>query len=468
MFLHYVKMKHINSLLIFIAVIGLSACGFFSKTDKKVVEEKLAGQTSFTAAQWSTTASSNDIVVNWLDSFNDSTLSSLVNEAQLNNRNLLAASASVDNARALARQAGASLLPSANISVGAGRTGNRDSNIAAVDSRNIGLQVSWEADLWGRISSSEQAAANSAKAAQADFQFAQHSMAATVAKSYFALLESNRQIQLAREQRNILEETLKIVQVQYDNGIVSSQDLALTKSDIASAREQIISLENVQRSSIRALEVLLGRYPGAKLKIESSFPILPPAPPAGIPSELLERRPDLVAGERRVAAAFNRIDAARVARLPGLSLTGNLGGSSSSLSTVLDPANTTWRLAANLVGTLFDGGARKAQVEAATAEQKQALFNYGQLALTAFQEVETALDQGKSLEQRYKELLIAQEQASQAYKIAQLRHKEGVIALLDLLSIQQRLISANSSLATLDRLQLDQRVDLYLSLGGHW
>jgi NodT family efflux transporter outer membrane factor (OMF) lipoprotein len=459
----------IKQLLLPVIAIALISCGAAStKKTEQAVNEKLAGQTTFTATQWSSRATSDDITVNWLDSFNDSVLTALVSEAQANNRNLLAASAGVESAQALAKQAGAALLPNAGLSTEGSRTGSRDDSIKPVDSRGIGLQVSWEIDLWGRIRSSEQSAANSARAAQADFRYAQHSLAASTAKAYFALIDANSQIAVAKERLGILEETLRIVDLQYKNGIVSAQDLALTRSDIASAREQLITLEGAQRNAARALEVLLGRYPSAELQVRASLPQTPLAPPAGIPSELLERRPDLVAAERRVAAAFNKREAAKAARLPSLSLTGNLGGASNSLSTVLDPANTTWRLGANLLASIFDGGSKQAQVDAATADQKQSLFNYGQLALNAFNEVETALDQGAVLSKRQQELLIVEQEAQEAYRIASLRYKEGEINLLDLLSIQQRLIGAKSNLTTIERLVLDQRTDLYLALGGHW
>ncbi|MGS2718777.1 efflux transporter outer membrane subunit [Eionea flava] len=447
----------------------ISSCGFMSgEKSESTIKNKLEEQTAITAAQWATKADASDIEVNWLESFNDSRLRALVSEAQANNRNLLAAAASVESAQALAKQAGATLLPNVGLSLDGGRSGSRDGDIAPIDSRGIGLQASWEVDLWGRIRSGEQAAANSAQAAQADFRYTQHSLAATTAKAYFSLVESNNQIKVARERLAILDETSRIVNVQYENGIVSAQDVSLTRSDSASAREQLITLEGAQRNAARALEVLLGRYPSAELTVASLLPAPPPAPPAGIPSALLERRPDLVAAERRVAAAFNKREATKAARLPSLSLTGSVGGSSSSLADVLDPANTVWRLGTNLLVSIFDGGSKQAQIDAASAEQKQALLTYGQSALTAFSEVETALDQGIVLTQRQRELATVEKEAQEAYRIASLRYQEGEINLLDVLAIQQRLISAKTSLTTLQRLQLDQRTDLYMALGGRW
>lgn len=459
------------SITILYSVIGsaLISCGAGStKKTETAIQATLDSQTALTATSWASRADANDIIINWLATFNDQKLNNLVSEAQNNNRNLLSAAASVESALALARQAGAALLPTVGASVDANRSGSGNSAVSPVDGRSVNFQTSWEVDLWGRIRNNQRAAANSAKAAQADFRFAQQSLAATTAQSYFALIESNSQIEIAKENVTILQEISRIVDVQYKNGIVSKQDVALTRSDMASAREQLINLQGAQRNAARALEVLLGRYPRSEISTGVALPSPPSSPPAGVPSELLERRPDLIAAERRVAAAFNTRDVARVARLPSLSLTSVVGGSSTSLSDVLSPTNTAWQLGANLLASIFDGGSAKAQLDSATALQKQSIFDYGQSALTAFSEVEGALDQGVVLKQRQQQLVIVQKEAAKAYHIANLRYTEGEINLLDVLSIQQRLISAQSNLATVNRLLLDQRVNLYLALGGDW
>ncbi len=459
------------SIAVFYGVISttLMACGAAStKKTEAAIQAKLDSQTELTAASWASRADAGDITVNWLATFNDQQLNRLVAEAQKNNRNLLSAATGVENAQALARQAGAALLPTVGASIDANRSGSGNSAVSPSDGRSVNLQTSWEVDLWGRIRNNQRAAVNSAKAAQADFHFAQQSLAATTSQAYFALIESNSQIEIAKENVKILQEISRIVDVQYKNGLVSKQDIALTRSDMASAREQLINLQGAQRNAARALEVLLGRYPSSEISAGLVLPPPPSVPPAGVPSELLERRPDLVAAERRVAAAFNAREVARAARLPSLSLTSVIGGSSTSLSDVLSPANTVWQLGANLLGSIFDGGSAKAQFDAATASQKQSVFDYGQAALTAFSEVENSLDQGVVLKQRQQQLIIVQKEAAEAYRIANLRYTEGEINLLDVLSIQQRLIGAQSNLETVNRLLLDQRVNLYLALGGDW
>ncbi len=430
------------------------------------VDQALESESPATPERWGTESGTGAVPVGWIETFNDPALTKLIEEAQSNNRDLAAAAANVDRAWALARQAGAALGP--DISVAAGASGSGNANSSAPTNLSLGLQMSWEADLWGRLRAGQLGAVASAQAREADFRFAQYSLAAATAKAYFTAIEANLQANIARETVEILQETQRIVNVKYDNGMASAQDVSLTRSDLASARERLTTVSGSFRDALRALEVLLGRYPGAELDVRESLPVAPPPPPAGVPSELLERRPDIVAAERRVAAAFNATAQAKAARLPTVGLTGQLGGASSSLSDLLDPANVAWSLGANLLAPIFDGGRRREAVEIATAEQEQALAAYGLAALNAFSELETSLDQGVVIAQRAIDLEEAALEAEKAFRIASLRYEEGEEDLLSVLTIQQRVINAKSALSSVERLLLEQRVNLNLALGGSW
>ncbi len=444
----------------------LSACS--TSSTKPAMEASVRAEAPELPVHWKQGTDSEKVQVGWIHSFNDQTLIKLVEEAQANNQDLRAAAANVERALALAAQAGSALSPSVNVALGGGRSGGVRSTTPESSNQSVNLQASWEADIWGRISAGSKAADASAQAAKADYRFAQHSLAANTTKAYLIAIETKLQAKVVMRRLASLKETLRIVQVRYNNGLVSAQDLALARSDRASVREQLATLEGGERDAIRALEILLGRYPGAELALRDSLPSVPAAPPLGVPSELLERRPDLVVAERRVAAAFNRLEEAKAARLPSLSLTSNIGSSSASLSEVLNPQNAIWQLGANLLAPVFDGGRRQAQVEIVTAEQKQTLANYGKTALDAFGQVEKALDHGSVLATRENELNTAKTQANAAYQIAKLRYQEGEIALLDLLALQQRVDGATSNLLVVQRLLLEQRVNLHLALGGDW
>ena len=419
------------SLMVVILVAGCSV-------NRPPEEAKAAAEAQVPAQppEWKTASTTGEVRVGWLAAFEDPALTALVGEAQEHNQSLQAAAANVDRARALARQAGAALKPAVNLSAGGSRSGTAASSTQS-DSLTVGVDVAWEADLWGRLRAGRQGALASVEAAAADFRYARHSLAGSVARGYFLAIEARRQEEVAQETVAALEETLRIVNLRFEEGMVSAQDLALARSDLATARDRLATVEGSRRDALRSLEILLGRYPGADLEVRTTLPPTPPNPPAGLPSEVLERRPDLVAAERRVAAAFNAVDQSRAARLPTLQLTGSLGGSSDALTSLLDPANVAWRLGTSLLAPLFDGGRRRAQVEISTAEQEQALAQYGQAALQAFGEVETNLDLGGVLNRRRAELAVAAENAKEAYRIAELRYKEGESDLLDVLTVRQ-------------------------------
>ncbi len=457
---------HITRVGAFVALLAAGGCATSPAVIEGRVDEGVAAQTPDVPGQWDEATARGEIEDGWIGSFDDPALTALVYEAQQNNRDLAIAASNVDRSWALARQAGAALTPDVNV-VTSGARGGRSSGSAS-NSLSLGAQVSWEADLWGRVRSGQRGAVASAQAAEADLRFAQQSLAAATAKAYFTAIEAKTQAEIAREALGILEETQRIVDVKFENGVASAQDVSLNRSDLAAARERLTTIEASYRSAVRALEALLGRYPGADLEVRESLPEPPPAPAAGLPSELLERRPDMVAAERRVAAAFNATEQARAARLPTLSLTGEVGGASDSLSNLLDPANVAWSAGANLLAPLFDGGRRREAVRVATADQEQALAAYGQAAITAFGEVESGLDDGVVIDRRIDDLEEASAEADNAFRIARLRYEEGEEDLLGVLTIQQRVISNKSSLSSVRRLLLEQRINLNLALGGGW
>lgn len=418
--------------------------------------------------RWTSIASKHgDITEKWLESFNDPLMLKLIEEAKKNNLDIQLAAANMEKTWLLAKQSGVALEPVANVSFANTRSGQVN-NSATNQGYNLGVTASWELDVWGRIRSGISAAKASAQAAEADYIYAQHSISANIAKAYLKAIEANLQIGIAKMNLSILEEIMRIVKVKYDNGLVSGQDIALTRTNLAVAKDKLIALEGSKRDALRVLELLLGRYPKAEIDVAMMLPNLPLAPPAGIPSEVLERRPDIVAAERRVASAFSATEQVKAAGLPKFSLTSTVSGASKSLSNILNPVNVAWQLGANIIAPLLDGGKRKIDIEIATVEQKQAITNYVKTATSAFFEVENNLDLRVVLKNRERALTEVLNQSNKAYKIAELRYKEGEIDLFDTLSIQQQTVSAESNLLSMKRVQLEQQVNLYLSLGGSW
>jgi NodT family efflux transporter outer membrane factor (OMF) lipoprotein len=265
-----------------------------------------------------------------------------------------------------------------------------------------------------------------------------------------------------------LAEIDRIVRVRYREGFASRQDTATAGTDLETARDSLLLAQGAARSSRRALEVLLGRYPSDRLSLVDAVPEAPPLPPAGLPSELLERRPDVIAAERRVAAAFAGLDQAKAAQLPLVSLTASGGGTSTDLFDILNGPNLLWSIAGNILQPIFDGGLRGAQVDEADANRRAAIALYASTALAALREVEDNLDQAQVLAAREDILEAAAEESSTAYLLAQLQYEEGEIALIDVLNIQQRLFAAERNLVSVRRARIEQWVALNLALGGSW
>jgi len=439
-----------------------------AKNTAKLDSQQAVKQAIETPESWAMKAEQyGDDSIKWIKTFNDPMMLKLIAEGKANNLDLRVAAGNMDKAWLLAKQSGAALKPTADLSLGRSQSGSAEGG-ASNSKVTVGLKASWEVDVWGRLSAGVDAATASAQAAEADYLFAQHSLSANIATSYFIVIEAKLQADITRKNLAALEKSMRITQAKYDHGLSSGQDVALNRANLASAKEQLIDIEGSERDALRALEVLLGRYPDASAEMPNILPDLPQQPPAGIPSELLERRPDIVSAERNIASAFNATDQAKAAQLPQFSLTASVNSGSRSLSDVLDPANAVWQLGANLMTPLFDGDRLKIDVEIATVEQKQAIANYAQAALTAFSEIENNLDQGRVLANRETASSEALKHINKAYSIAKLRYKEGEIELLDALQIQQQAISAESQLLSIKRAQLEQRINFYLALGGSW
>lgn len=403
----------------------------------------------------------------WLQTFNDPKLNTLIEEVLTKNFDLQIAAAKVDAAAASAKQAGAALTPAVNLGLQGANQGNLDTGLKG-DSSSVGasLDVSWELDVWGRIRAGRDAATEELQASQLDYDYAKLSLAAQTAKAYFLAIEAKRQLDLAQQNVDNYAKTIKVVDAFFKEGMVGMQDKHLALSEKARADAALENAKAGHLDALRSLEALLGRYPSAQVDVGATLPAMPKPIRAGIPSEVLERRPDIVAAERRVAAAFDKLKQAEVAKLPRISLTGSLGGAGPNLSDMVNPANMLWNVVTSAMFPIFDGGNLDAQVDAASASQKQALAGYQKTALSAFGDIESALSNEASLRRSAKNLRQSYLSAQQAENIGLEKYKNGIGNLLDVQQLQRATISAQSALSQAESDMLAQRVNLYLGLGG--
>jgi NodT family efflux transporter outer membrane factor (OMF) lipoprotein len=417
------------------------------------------------AERWTVAADAAPGLVDtgWLESFEDRRLERLVAEALQNNRDLQAAAARVDEAEARVRRAGADLRP--QIAVGAGAAGEGVEGTVG-NRADLGLQVSWELDVWGRLRSQREAEALDAIATAAFFEYARQSLAAEVAEAWFLTTGNKLKVGIEQDILALQQQTFDIVEAKYREGVASTLDRNVARADVVRAQEILVRSQGALENAVRSLEVLLGRYPSAELAVADTLPQIPGAVPVGLPSELLERRPDIVARDRQVAAAFNRTESAKAAKLPRIALTGEIGGTSSALGSLSSPFSAAWSVGANLLAPIYQGGRLQAEVEISTAQQRQALAEYAGAGLRAFQEVETALSNEEVLRQREEQLLAVVSDLEQATEVAELRYNAGKLGLLDLTQVKQQFFAARRDLLQVQVERLRQRVNLHLSLGG--
>ncbi len=414
-------------------------------------------------AQWSALDASAGVVsANWVATFRDERLAAAVKEAIAGNADLRAGAARVEQARLYAKLAGAKLYPSVDLLArGGGKLSGDQSGL-----QGGALSASWEVDVWGRVRYGRAAAAADALSAQADFEYARQSLAAQVAKTWFLIIEAEQQAALARSTIRENEQMVRLAETRVRIGAGNEEDLYLARAALGSYFDALRQIELARDDSRRALELLLGRYPAAALDVSAQLPPLPDAVPGGLPSELLERRPDVVAAERRVAAAFNRVHEAKAARLPSIKLTTGVSSISSDLFLLKERDNPIWNLGASLLAPIFTGGALKTQVEIRTAEQQEAVAAYAAVGLRAFNEVEAALAAEIAARDREQILVQTLSHNQRALGIVQAQFK---IGSTDLRFVTQRQLTVNSAQSALLRVQAEQRiqrVNLHLALGG--
>lgn len=412
---------------------------------------------------WKAGATAGPIADDWLASFGDEQLNALVAEAMGNNPDLRVTAARVEQAEQYVEMAKAALRPTVNLlGMGGAKSGD-----ASAPLRGLSLGASWEPDLWGRMRYSRNAYQATYASAQADYEFGRQSLAATMAKAWFTASETWLQLQIAGEMVKSGQELVRLADKRWQVGPGNEQDVALARSSLGTYQDAAKQVALAHSQAVRALELLLGRYPAAELKARQDLPVLPGPIPAGLPLEMLERRPDMIAAERRVAAAFNRVGEAKAAMLPRIILSANIATIQSDfLQLKEDFENPTGGVGAKLIAPVYQGGSLRTQVKIRTLEQKEATADYARMALRALGDVENALATANTLAERDQLLQLSLADNQRALALARTSYRVGSI---DQRSVEQQQLTLNSAKLALLRVQseqLSQRANLHLVLGG--
>jgi multidrug efflux system outer membrane protein len=411
--------------------------------------------------------------LDWWELFDDAELRALIETALINNNELAIAMARIEEARASLGFVRSDQFPSLDGKAGANR-GNIIPGAAVPgdigETFVLAADLSFEIDLWGKLRRSTEAARAELLATVDARNVVTITLIADVASIYLLLLDLNARVEIALRTEETRRDSLGIIEARFDKGIVPLIDVNQAQIELADATAELAALERSRGLAENSLSVLLGQNPGPMSRtgsmVEDTLSI--PEVPVGLPSELLERRPDVRQASQQLAAQTARIGVAEALRFPSLSLTGTLGLASTDLDDFLSSDNKTWGISANLLGPIFDAGRGKARVEAERARTEQLLNNYQLTVLRSFQEVEDALIEIRTYRKEAGARLAQVMAARSAAGLSRARYDGGVTSYLEVLESERSLFRAELLSSATRRQQVVAIVNLYKALGGGW
>jgi len=410
----------------------------------------------------------------WWMLFGDSGLNALVQQALDANQDLQAAIARLEAAEAVTREAGAAYYPAVDLGASTSRSGTSGVTYngqrmggATYDNRRAALSLSYEIDLWGRIRRQNEAAGAEALASRFARDSVRLALIGQVANEYLTLRSHDAEVAVSQETVTSRENTLRIVQARLDAGSSSALELAQAENSLATAQSQLSQLKRLRALSENQIALLTGQ-PGLRIPPNLTPLPLPPVPPAGLPSTLLEARPDVRQAEEKLVAANARIGVAKAAYFPAISLTGVYGSESMALSNLFTGPAGIWSAALGLSMPIFDAGRTGARVDQATAGQKESLAAYRKTMQTAFKEVNDALASLRELAAEETANVAQLEAARRALKLSQARYEAGYSGFLEVLDAQRTTNIAQLTYLNSRKNRLGAAVDLFKALGGGW
>jgi multidrug efflux system outer membrane protein len=457
-----------------LAVFALSACTVGPAYERPAVDLPAAWDSAPAAGK-------KTIGDRWWTLYGDPVLDHIVQEALAHNQDLAQATARVDEARALLRIADSALVPSVDAALARDRRrlSERSSTPlppgTPLESNNYRAQlnVAYEADLWGRLSSAAEAARADLLASEAARQTVRITLTADVVRAYFAMLSLDSQVASTRRSLELRSRAYELQQIRYDAGLIDQFTLRQLEAEVAAARSRLPALQDRLTAQELALSVLAGRSPRAIMEDPVARGKDNGAPtaqvvPEGLPSDLLLRRPDVVNAEQRLIAANARIGEARAALFPRIVLTGYLGSESAQLNDLFTNPARIWLLGFGLTQPIFQGGRLRAEVEAVEARQRQAVAQYQQTLQEAFREVRQAL----STQMRAREIFDSEGARAaalqEALRLSIIRYRSGLLSQLDIIDAERNYLQAELNRADALAAQRASVADLVKALGGGW
>jgi NodT family efflux transporter outer membrane factor (OMF) lipoprotein len=403
----------------------------------------------------------------WWELFGDAELNRLASQVEVSNQNVAAAVAAYAQARALVAQQRASLFPQVGLDGSARRSGGGAAGVPS-NSLQASLGASWEADVWGALRRGVESAQASAQASDADLAAARLSAQGELATNYFSLRDADTELALVRDTVAGYERALTITQNRYNAGIAPRTDVLQAQTQLANTRADLSTLTNQRAQLEHAIAVLIGRAPAEFSLPVATWNMALPAVPLVLPSELLQRRPDIASSERAVAAANAQIGIARAAYFPSLGLSASYGNAASRVGDLFNASTSLWSLGVSVAQTVFDAGATRARLAGAEASRDAAVARYRQTVLAAFQAVEDQLSSARALAEQAELRRAASEAADLTERQLLNRYQAGQVSYTDVVAAQASALSARRTLAQLAASRQASAIALIRALGGGW
>jgi len=473
--------KPLQSALALASLFALGACTALAPSQK--AEAPTSAKYLEPPPGWMAAAPADTLARgSWWTLFDDPVLNQLVAQVAVSNQNVAAAAAAVEESRAAVREQRAGFFPTLSLDAGVTRsgvggktsssssgTGTATSSSSTGNRYSLGLGASWEPDLWGRIANTVSAASATAQASEADLASALLSAQTTFVTDYLSVREADAEIVALQTTIVGYQRALAITQNRYAAAIAQKSDVLQAQTTLANAQADLAALQQQRAQFFHAMGVLAGQPPAIyTLPAGDWNSTAVPAIPPGLPSDLLQRRPDIASAERHVAVANANIGVARAAYFPSLTLSASGTQGSTRLSDLFNASSFAWSLGVSLAETIFDGGARTARVDEAQATWKQSVAQYRQTVLTAFSAVEDQLSAATSLEQQQALRRIASQAADQTEQEMQNRYQQGLVAYTDVVTAQASALSARRALMQVSLSRQTAAINMVAALGGGW
>lgn len=456
--------------LMLIIFVGLHGCASSVKHLPEQAEIELPQQWQVTAQQAREeqhAAKAQAVQNNWLNSFENAELNKYVQIALDNNPDLIASATQLKSAIEQSKISGAALWPQVNAGLDSSRTESKSNSVSTtVRTVSAALEVSWEADIWGKLTHRKRASTLDAKAQSEQFKAAELSLVGNVARSWFNLITSKLQLDLANKRVDSFIRTASIIEDSYKSGLRSALDVYLSRSDVQLQQASLTDRRFQYLQSLRAFHTLLGQYPDSSLEFTSELPRFTSPIPSGLPAQLLKRRPDLVAAQLSYDAQISRAKAANRDRFPSLSWRGSIGDSREEFDALFEGDSLLTSMVAGLTLPIFQAGTLKSRENQAVLSAEAAYANLIKTALSAFEEVENGLSQEDALSERHKAINQAVDYAKSGLDLALDQYQSGIVNYNTVLQAQRRLYDSLENELNLRNALLQNRISLHLALGG--